>query len=87
MRFVPIKNEAQLDLQALHQMRDRWTERCTTVNNQIRGLLLKHGITVSIGTPQATDTTDLEDGLSPTLTLVAKSAGEGCRGGYAGEPG
>jgi transposase len=49
MRFVPIKNEAQLDLQALHRVRDRWMGRRTAVINQIRGFLLEHGIAVSVG--------------------------------------
>jgi transposase len=49
MRFVPIKNEAQLDLQALHRVRDRWMGRRTAVINQIRGFMLEHGITVPIG--------------------------------------
>jgi transposase len=39
MRFVPIKSEAQLDLQALHRVRDRWMGRRTAVINQIRGFL------------------------------------------------
>jgi len=29
MRFVPVKNDAQLDLQALHRVRDRWVARRT----------------------------------------------------------
>jgi transposase len=49
MRFVPVKNEAQLDLQALHRVRDRWIGRKTAVINQLRGFLLEHGITVSAG--------------------------------------
>ena len=49
MRFVPIKNEAQLDLQALHRVRDRWIGRRTAVINQIRGLLLERGITIRKG--------------------------------------
>ena len=49
MRFVPIKNEAQLDLQALHRVRDRWMGRRTAVINQIRGFLLEHGIAVATG--------------------------------------
>jgi transposase len=49
MRFVPIKNEAQLDLQALHRVRDRWIGRRTAVINQLRGFLLEHGITVATG--------------------------------------
>jgi len=49
MRFVPIKNEAQLDMQALHRVRDRWIGRRTAVINQLRGFLLEHGITVATG--------------------------------------
>ena len=49
MRFVPIKNEAQLDLQALHRVRDRWIGRKTAVINQLRGFPLEHGITVRVG--------------------------------------
>ncbi len=49
MRFVPVKNEAQLDLQALHRVRDRWMGRKTAVINQLRGFLLEHGITVAAG--------------------------------------
>lgn len=49
MRFVPIKNEAQLDLQALHRVRDRWVGRRTAVINQIRAFLLERGITVARG--------------------------------------
>src|ERR1700716_3557031 len=41
MRFVPIKTEEQLDLQAVHRVRERWVRRRTAVGNQIRGLLLE----------------------------------------------
>jgi transposase len=40
IRFVPIKTEEQLDLQALHRVRERWVMRRTAVVNQIRSLLL-----------------------------------------------
>lgn len=49
MRFVPVKNEAQLDLRPLHRVRDRWIGRKTAVINQLRGFLLEHGITVPAG--------------------------------------
>ena len=39
MRFVPIKTEEQLDLQALHRVRERWVMRRTAVVNQIRSVL------------------------------------------------
>src|SRR5215469_13376614 len=43
MRFVPIKTEEQLDLQALHRVRERWVMRRTAVVNQVRSLLLERG--------------------------------------------
>ena len=44
MRFVPIKTDEQLDLQALHRVRDRLVQRRTAVINQIRGFLIERGI-------------------------------------------
>jgi len=46
MRFVPIKTDKQLDLQALHRVRERWVMRPTAVVNQIRSLLQagSHGL-------------------------------------------
>ena len=49
MRFVPIKTEQQLDLQAVHRVRERWVMRRTAVVNQLRGLLLERGLTVPKG--------------------------------------
>ena len=49
MRFVPIKNDAQLDLQALHRVRDRWVARRTAVMNQMRGFLLDRGRAIRKG--------------------------------------
>ena len=49
MRFVPIKTEEQLDLQALHRVRERWVMRRTAVANQIRSLLLERGLTLPKG--------------------------------------
>src|SRR5579863_6467774 len=43
MRFVPLKTEEQLDLQAVHRVRERWVMRRTAVINQVRGLLLPGG--------------------------------------------
>ena len=44
MRFVPIKTDDQLDLQALHRVRDRLIARRTSVINQIRAFLLERGL-------------------------------------------
>jgi transposase len=49
MRFVPIKTDEQLDLQALHRVRDRLVHRRTALINQIRGFLLERGITFAKG--------------------------------------
>ena len=44
MRFVPIKTEEQLDVQATHRVRDRLVQRRTALINEIRGFLLERGI-------------------------------------------
>jgi transposase len=49
MRFVPIKTAEQLDIQAVHRVRERWVMRRTAVVNQIRGLLLERGLTLPKG--------------------------------------
>jgi transposase len=49
MRFVPSKTEDQLDLQALHRVRDRLVARRTSVINQIRAFLLERGISFRKG--------------------------------------
>jgi transposase len=49
MRFVPIKSEEQLDLQAVHRVRERWVMRRTAVVNQIRSFLLERGFTLPKG--------------------------------------
>jgi transposase len=49
MRFVPIKTEEQLDLQALHRVRERSVMRRTAVANQIRSLLLERRLTLPKG--------------------------------------
>jgi len=45
MRFVPIKSDEQLDLQAMHRVRSRLVQRRTALINEIRGFLLERGIT------------------------------------------
>src|SRR5512144_1126074 len=49
MRFVPIKTDEQLDLQAMHRVRDRLVHRRTALINQIRGFLLERGIVFPAG--------------------------------------
>jgi transposase len=45
MRFAQIKSQDQLDLQAMHRVRDRLVHRRTALINEIRGFLLERGIT------------------------------------------
>jgi len=61
MRFVPLKTEEQLDLQAVHRVRERWVMRRTAGINQVRGLLLERGITLPKGRSH------LEEGLPEIL--------------------
>src|SRR6266849_10039609 len=49
MRLVPIKTEDQLDVQALHRVRERLVSRRTSVINQIRAFLLERGISFAKG--------------------------------------
>ena len=44
MRFVPIKTDDQLDLQAIHRVHDRLISRRTAVINQLRAFLLERGL-------------------------------------------
>jgi transposase len=44
MRFVPINTDDQLDLQALHCVRDRLVSRRIAVINRLRVSLLKRGM-------------------------------------------
>lgn len=49
MRFVLPKSNEQLDLQAIHRIRDRLVGERTAVINQIRGFLVEYGLPVAVG--------------------------------------
>jgi transposase len=49
MKFVAIKTADQLDLQALHRVRERLVSQRTGIINQIRAFLLERGIAVRQG--------------------------------------
>jgi len=49
MKFVPTKTADQLDLQALHRVRERLVSQRTGVINQIRAFLLERGVAVRQG--------------------------------------
>lgn len=44
MRFVPVKTEAQQDLQSIHRARDRLITQRTALINHLRGLLAEYGL-------------------------------------------
>jgi transposase len=50
MRFVPLKSREQLDIQALHRVRDQLVRWRTRLINQMRGLLAERGIVLPQGT-------------------------------------
>jgi transposase len=49
MRFVPVKNAAQQDVQALHRIRFQLIKWRTALANEIRGLLGEYGIVIAKG--------------------------------------
>ncbi len=49
MRFVPVRSEEQMDVQALHRARERLVRQRLAMANQIRGLLLDRGIEIAQG--------------------------------------
>ena len=49
MKFVATKTAEQLDLQALHRVRERFVSQRTGITNQIRAFLLDGGIAMRQG--------------------------------------
>lgn len=77
MRFVPLKTEDQLDVQALHRVRDRLVSRRTGVINQLRAFLLERGITAHTGRRYLrrflpTNMAYLEQRLSPRMFRIIR---------------
>jgi len=75
MRCVPLKTSEQLELQALHRVRQRVIVERTAVVNQMRALLLEQGIVIPLGRalfarrlPAIFE--DVENGLSPRLVSL-----------------
>ena len=72
MRFAQIKTQEQLDIQAMHRVRDRLVQRRTALINEIRGFLLERGITFAARPIQLRKNLplvleDAEQKLSPRL--------------------
>jgi transposase len=78
MRFVPVKTNEQLDLQAVHRIRTRLVGERTAVINQMRGFMIEYGLAVREGRaalrraiPGILEDTD--NGLSPRMRqLIAQ---------------
>ena len=77
MRFVPLKTPEQLELQALHRIRRRLVHQRTAVVNQLRALLLEHGVVTPVGRetcarrlPKILETA--EQLLSPRLLVLVQ---------------
>jgi transposase len=75
MRCVPLKTPQQLELQAIHRVRQRFITERTAVVNQMRALLLENGIVVPVGRalfarrlPELLE--DAENGLSMRLRAL-----------------
>lgn len=72
MRFVAVKSNEQIDLQAVHRIRERLIGERTAVINQIRAFLIEYGLPVKEGRaslrrdlPDILE--DAENGLSPRM--------------------
>lgn len=77
MRFVPVKSEAQSDVQALHRARSRLIAERTALINHLRALLLERGIVAPRGRKKFEDQllvfADEADGtLSPRMRLLVE---------------
>jgi transposase len=74
MRFVPITSPEQLDIQALHRVREQLVRWRTALINQTRGLLAEHGIVLPQGAWRLRPdvTTVLDDPASELTALAAE---------------
>src|SRR3954470_13023138 len=77
MKFVATKTAEQLDLQALHRVRERLVSQRTGVINQIRAFMLERGIPVRQGigflrTELPTILATRADALSPRMLRVVE---------------
>ena len=52
MRFVPIKDVDQQDIQALHRVRERLMGERTALVNEVHGLMHEYGIVIPKGVPK-----------------------------------
>jgi transposase len=82
MKFVATKTAEQLDLQALHRVRERLVSQRTGIINQIRAFMLERGIAVRQGigflcTELPTILATRTDAMSPRmLRVIEELAGD-----------
>jgi transposase len=74
IRFVPIKDQAHLDLQSLHRVRDRLVGNRTALCNQMRAILVECGINAPKGISSLRDVArsllTQDDALSPMCRVT-----------------
>lgn len=73
MRFVPIKNVEQQDIQLLHRIRERRIKCRTALINQTRGLLAEYGISIAQGANQVRKAVpDILEDAENKLTVLSR---------------
>lgn len=75
---VPLKSAAALAMQALHRARQGYVRRRTAVGNQMRGLLLEHGVAIAQGEMAISQLVPriLEDATQPVPDLLRELIAE-----------
>jgi transposase len=78
MIFVQCKSNRQLEVQALHRHREQLTKLVNVLSNQMRGLLLEHGLIIPKGVEHIARKIpgyleDAENGLSMTMRDLIQS--------------
>ncbi len=81
IRFVPIKTDDQLDLQALHRVRDHLITRRTSVINQLRAFLLERGLVFAKSPARLQERTVTTAYLKPDFSNGSYTAEGFCRTG------
>lgn len=84
MRFVPVKTAAQLEVQAVHRVRQQLMRSHTALINQVRGLLAEHGIAIPLGRHQVRRALprileDADNGLGGTMRELLSEIAERLR--------
>lgn len=77
MRFVPIKEEWQQDIQSIHRMRERLVKNRTALSNQLRGLAHEYGVVLPKGVDKLRKELplrleDTKNELTPTIREILK---------------